>query len=50
MKRHVWEEISGGEDAATTERMRVSGGWLYRTRDSSGVAMVFVPDPKRGRA
>ncbi len=40
-------EPSGWEDL--TERLRVPGGWLYRTiRDSSNesmmMALVFVPD------
>jgi hypothetical protein len=31
-----------------TDRLRVSGGWLYRTRVHEGVALVFVP--RAGRA
>jgi hypothetical protein len=44
-----WQTV--GEEDDDTERMKVSGGWLYRTRVSSGgqefmftsVAMTFVP-------
>ncbi len=47
-KLHKWEEID-----RTTDRMRVEGGWIYRSClydprfDSyKYVAMVFVPDVK----
>jgi hypothetical protein len=43
----------GGPDNDVVERLRVPGGWLYRTRTQIGfnygdpqwhVAMAFVPD------
>jgi len=37
-----------------TERLRVPGGWIYRSRlggehHSSPMAMVFVPEPKKNK-
>ncbi len=45
----VWEfEIY--DDGETTDRLRVPGGWIYRTKWNGRVAMVFVPAlPKRGK-
>ena len=47
---HKWEVVSQGEfgDNATTYRMRVPGGWLYRYQPnitSPPSSMAFVPDP-----
>jgi len=39
-----WETVQHNSDGDRTERLRVVGGWLYRTFVSSGaVALVFVP-------
>ena len=36
-----WEELTD-----TTWRAKVIGGWIVRTTSCSGIAMVFIPDPK----
>lgn len=36
-----WEPIQVNE-TDKTERLKILGGWLYRTITSSGVALVFV--------
>jgi hypothetical protein len=42
----TWILVYADDLQLRTERMQVSGGWLYRTRVSvDGVAMAFVPDP-----
>ena len=46
---HKWEIVSQSEpgDNATTYRMRVPGGWLYRYQPnitSPPSSMAFVPD------
>lgn len=47
MAKARWEKLTedGGEK---TDRMRVEGGWLYRTRTvysgGSSPALAFVPD------
>jgi len=39
-----WETIQQNADGDRTERLRVVGGWLYRTVLPSGAcALVFVP-------
>lgn len=38
--KQEWEGID-----YNTERMEVSGGWLYRTTSHSGLALAFVPEP-----
>ena len=40
--RRDWEVVQENQ-TDKTERLRVVGGWLYRTTTSSGVALVFVP-------
>ena len=48
---HQWEIVSQGRDPgenASTYRMRVPGGWLYRHQPnitSPPSSMAFVPDP-----
>ena len=47
---HKWEIVSQGDrgENATTYRMRVPGGWLYRYQPnitSPPSSMAFVPDP-----
>lgn len=38
-----WEDVQTN-DTDKTERLRVQGGWLYRTVvQQTGVALVFVP-------
>lgn len=43
-----WEKLTE-ENAEKTDRLRITGGWLYRTRSiftkGSAPALVFVPDP-----
>jgi hypothetical protein len=44
----LWEDVSSPETGDHLERIRVPGGWLYRTIRSKGpiaVAMCFVPAP-----
>lgn len=42
--------IAADEDYCITERLRVPGGWLYRTsnrfRRDASFAMCFVPEPE----
>jgi len=38
-----WEPMQVNE-ADSTERLKVAGGFLYRTVTGTAVAMVFVPD------
>ncbi len=38
-----WEPLQVNE-TDSTERLKVGGGWLYRTVLAYAVAMVFVPD------
>ena len=48
---HKWEIVSQGSgpgENASTYRMRVPGGWLYRYQPnitSPPSSMAFVPDP-----
>lgn len=39
-----WEMISEGT-RGYTQRMKVPGGWLYRTMVYGALAMSFVPGP-----
>lgn len=47
----TWKSV--GDEDGDTDRMKIPGGKLYRTRvcgndsDVVAVAMVFVPDPER---
>ncbi len=41
-----WQEVNREVDA-TTSRMPVLGGWIYRTWTPQGVALVFVPRTSR---
>lgn len=42
-ERRDWEPMQVNE-GDKTERLRIAGGWLYRTiTDQMQVAMVFVP-------
>jgi len=38
-----WESLQNNGDQDRTERLRVQGGWLYRTVLGDAVALVFVP-------
>ena len=38
-----WEPVYS-EGADRTERLRIEGGWLYRSQTERGVALVFVVD------
>jgi len=38
-----WEQVQVNE-TDSTERLKVAGGFLYRTIVGSAVALVFVPD------
>jgi len=44
-----WENVNE-DSGAKTARLRVEGGWIYRTvafnTRSSAIAMVFVPDTR----
>ena len=37
-----WETIQQDDDS-NVQRLRIQGGWLYRTVSVNGTAMVFVP-------
>jgi hypothetical protein len=39
----LWQEVPD-DRGANTERMRVPGGWVVRSRVTGGVGMCFVPD------
>ena len=39
-----WETVQQDSDDSKTQRLRVVGGWLYRTRAGAAVAMAFVPE------
>jgi hypothetical protein len=40
----IWSPVAGEPGRADyTDRLRVLGGWLYRTRVHEGVAMTFAP-------
>lgn len=45
--RRDWETLQEDVGESKTERLRVGGGWLFRTTveraDQVAVAMVFVP-------
>lgn len=45
--RRDWEDVQTN-DADVTERLKVSGGWLYRTMTVTGsaIAVVFVPNAR----
>jgi hypothetical protein len=44
-----WEAVNREGIVASTDRMKVAGGWLYRSRlhcaEYDSLAMVFVPEP-----
>lgn len=40
---HVYRTVSQ-EETCITKKLRVQGGWIYRTETASSVAMVFVGD------
>jgi len=40
--RRDWEGVQQNE-TDHTDRLRIVGGWLYRTSSNMGTAMVFVP-------
>jgi len=39
-----WETVQVNNETDATERLKVVGGFLYRTIVGSAVALVFVPD------
>lgn len=43
-----WEKLNEDKDGTKTDRLKVPGGWLYRTRTfftkGSTPALAFVPD------
>jgi hypothetical protein len=39
-----WETVYNGGAYEQLERMRVEGGWLYRTKIRTSLAMAFVPE------
>jgi hypothetical protein len=47
VKLHQWEVV---EEESHTERLKVPGGWVYRIRDDSGSAVVFVPEPVKNQS
>jgi hypothetical protein len=40
----AWEQISTSEEACLTERLKVPGGWIVRSRFSTSVHQVFIAD------
>jgi hypothetical protein len=49
--RRDWEVLQEDSGQSKTERLRIAGGWLYRTTTPAGVAMVHVtaPEPDNSR-
>lgn len=46
-----WEGVAGEPGRADyTDRLRVPGGWLYRTRAGGTVALAFVPKASESAA
>jgi len=44
--RRDWEDVQTN-DADVTERLKIRGGWLYRTMtvgENGAIALVFVPE------
>lgn len=41
--RRDWEAIQENGPEDKTERLRIQGGWLYRSIKVEGIALVFVP-------
>ena len=41
--RRDWETLQQNE-SDSTDRLKIAGGWLYRTTTPVGTAMVFIPD------
>jgi hypothetical protein len=39
-----WERVAKGDDYATTDRLPVPGGWLYRVTGGPQMGLCFVPD------
>lgn len=37
-----WETLQRDDDSVT-QRLRIQGGWLYRSHNPSGLSLVFVP-------
>lgn len=42
-ERRDWETMQDNDPTDQTQRLRIAGGWLYRTVAHGGVAMIFVP-------
>ena len=46
-----WEDVASPREGDYTERLKIHGGWLYRTLIEHGkgmcIAMVFVPAPEQ---
>ena len=51
--RRDWEVLQENVGESKTERLRIGGGWLFRTivtlDEGLAVAMVFVPAPSEAR-
>ena len=48
MEKSQWEGVAGEPGRADyTDRLRVASGWLFRTRATERVALVFVPGTER---
>jgi hypothetical protein len=43
MNENKWEPVAGEPARDYTDRLKVVGGWLYRTQVREGIALVFVP-------
>lgn len=43
-ERRDWEPIQNNGATDYTERLRIVGGYLYRTVTDTATAMVFVPE------
>jgi hypothetical protein len=42
-ERRDWETIQDNGAGDVTQRLKIVGGWLYRTVTSGNPAIVFVP-------
>jgi len=38
-----WETLQQNAETDKTQRLRIQGGWLYRTTTQNSTALVFVP-------
>lgn len=52
--RNAWNTVHKGGSQDHTDRLKIDGGWLYRTRlwsknNGASVALTFVPDKEAAK-